>query len=319
MKTDGETNNFQYGHGLQICEEISKNYDWLVSYSLSNNDDKLCLEDNKNRCCRFCGKSFPDVSFREKAHIIPEFMGNKKLFSKYECDDCNHYFSKFETEFAEFMLLHNSLSGTRSKKNKIPKYKKIGQPIMENTPELTNITNVHNMDINNIEKKGLNIPFNRSYIPEYIYRCLVKIAISIIPENKLDSYKDTISWLMDLKKESNVPPSMIFSNYPFSYKMEEIFCTILERKESCTENFPFSIFFLSYNNFGFQIYIPNTSKEFLGKEINGVPFYVPMSLDLNPTYFESRVNIYTDLSLRQKKTDVVIFNFSSEHYKIIDN
>ena len=42
-----------------------------------------------DRRCRFCGRGIPDVTFRRDAHAVPEFLGNKSLFSMNECDDCN--------------------------------------------------------------------------------------------------------------------------------------------------------------------------------------------------------------------------------------
>jgi len=297
--------------------ETLRNYSLIKGYKFSKNNDKEFLSDSVINCCRFCGRSFPVVSFKEEAHVIPEFIGNKKLFSKFECDECNHFFSKYETEFAEYMLPHNALSGTVSKKNKIPKFKKKGQPLIENTPESINISDVINMDLSNINGKGLDINIKISpYIPEYIYRCLVKIAISIIPESKLRNYKDTISWLMNVDQEASIKPFMVFSMYPFQYKMEEIFCAVFERLDSCLDKVPFSIFVLSYKNFAFQICLPNTLKEFVGDQINGTPFIFPTRLDFNQNCLERRTNHIIDLSCKEKKSEIVNYNIKSDEYSI---
>jgi hypothetical protein len=49
-------------------------------------------KNKSERKCRFCGKSNPEVSFKKKAHLIPEFLGNKMLLSDFECDSCNYEF-----------------------------------------------------------------------------------------------------------------------------------------------------------------------------------------------------------------------------------
>ena len=53
---------------------------------------KIMLGDTQNRVCRFCGKRSPEVTFESEAHAIPEALGNKSIFSAYECDVCNHMF-----------------------------------------------------------------------------------------------------------------------------------------------------------------------------------------------------------------------------------
>ena len=44
--------------------------------------------------CRFCNKTKDDgASFKKKAHILPEQVGNKLIVSHSECDDCNVLFA----------------------------------------------------------------------------------------------------------------------------------------------------------------------------------------------------------------------------------
>ena len=85
---------------------------------------KLC--DNENvgeRKCRFCGKSKPEVSFRNTAHAIPEFLGNKSLISMNECDICNEFFAnEYEDHLAKWFGPARSLCQMRGKKG-TPKYK----------------------------------------------------------------------------------------------------------------------------------------------------------------------------------------------------
>lgn len=41
--------------------------------------------------CIWCGKSFPEVSFVDRPHIVPQKLGGNEI-GKDVCDECNHYF-----------------------------------------------------------------------------------------------------------------------------------------------------------------------------------------------------------------------------------
>jgi len=41
------------------------------------NDNRKNLKLKNERTCRFCGKTYPEVTFSKKAHLIPESIGNK--------------------------------------------------------------------------------------------------------------------------------------------------------------------------------------------------------------------------------------------------
>ena len=60
-------------------------YDGLGQWILQPGK-KFFLGDKANRQCRFCEKRSPEVTFRKKAHAIPELLGNKSLITYYECD-----------------------------------------------------------------------------------------------------------------------------------------------------------------------------------------------------------------------------------------
>lgn len=297
--------------------EILKDYNILATKRFKKEDNKEFLVDSTPNICRFCGKSHPEVDFKYEAHTIPEFMGNKNLFSKFECDTCNkNYFSLFENEMANYMLPHNVLSGTKSKNNKISKYKQKDQPQIINKPEKIFISKVPDSVIKEASSDSLDIKIKTpSFIPEYIYRCLVKIGISIIPERNLNVYKNTISWLMDLNLESNLKPFMLFSLYPFHLQTNEIACAILERKDDCIKNFPHSILFLSYKNFAFQTLIPYSLKEKIGIGIKAIPFVYPMTFDLNKNFEGMRSYNYIDLSSKEKtRNEIVTYTITGERH-----
>jgi hypothetical protein len=82
--------------------------------------DKIFLGDKQNRRCRFCGKTEPEVSFRNDAHALPECTGNKSLFTYYECDVCNKAFGDgCDNDFGNWSLPMRTMSRIRGK-NGIP-------------------------------------------------------------------------------------------------------------------------------------------------------------------------------------------------------
>ena len=55
--------------------------------------------------CRFCGKTQDEVTFDNKSHVVPKFLGNFLVISNFECDKCNSFFSKYETELEKFIKI----------------------------------------------------------------------------------------------------------------------------------------------------------------------------------------------------------------------
>jgi len=298
---------------IKDIEAILNDYNLIVSKRIKiNNNENISREfltDSTHKKCRFCSESYPIVKFEKDAHAIPNFMGNNKLFTKYECDSCNIYFSRFENEMANFMLPNNTISGTKGK-NGIPKYNQKGQPIIEIQKDKVLIKDASNSIFDNPKEIDLKIKLP-TYIPDYIYRCLIKIGLSIIPESNLSEYRETINWLMDKKLDSNIKPQMIFSMYSFNLQMDEIVCSILERKEFCTKQMINSILFISYKNFAFQTYIPYNSKEKINVSLNPFPYVIPTTLDLNKEI--ERNYSLIDLSSKEKKiNDFITLNISND-------
>jgi hypothetical protein len=290
---------------LRTLDSILEDYSISFSERINKESPIKILSTSKHNTCRFCGRSFPAVTFNNKAHTPPELTGNKKISSIYECDSCNKdYFSKFENELANFLLPFSTLSGKKVKKNKVPKYKQTGEPVINHVHDLISISNIDDNRINRLSDNCIEIVIKiPSYIPEYVYRCLVKICLSFIPEIKLPIYELTIKWLMNLNQESNMRPGMLFSIYPNNLQLNDISLILFERKDDCIKNIPHSIFCLSYNNYTFQIYIPYCTKEKVNISLNGFPFILPTPIDLyNDSEIIRTVHVF-DLSSQQRKTN----------------
>ncbi len=296
---------------LRDLKALTDEYDILISTEIDYNrpQPKIYLSDIVRKKCRFCKKEFPDVKFSSIAHAIPEFTGNKNLISKFECNNCNQFFSKLESEFANFMLPYNALGGVKKKGNNPTKYKQdiiIHHP-KENTIQVDNFPQELHPDTKEVDLK-LNIP---SYIPDYIYRCLVKIGLTLIPENVIEKYQETLAWLMDISSNTTFPASTIFSVFPFSNPHNKIRCVVFSKKEVVNREIPNTLLILSYQNFSFQTFFPVQISE---KKDTLLPFpvIIPTPLDLNLNLTQEVVRKLVDLSKKGKvNSESAEFNIKS--------
>ena len=109
----------------------NQHYDPLV-WHLHSGMNKRVLGNKENQVCRFCGKSKPEVLFRSEAHAIPESLGNKILFTNYECDTCNKFFGEtIENDFGKWSKPYRTFARIRGKKG-VPTLKELGWRIEYN-------------------------------------------------------------------------------------------------------------------------------------------------------------------------------------------
>jgi hypothetical protein len=267
---------------------LDENYIPLVDYHL-NQEGKIFLGDKDNKKCRFCGKSEPETTFSNVSHAIPEFTGNKKLIAYNECDVCNSKFSKLlENHMANYMNLLHTFSQVRGKKG-VPSFKTIHNKKSRVDVGSTNVEveNHEGDSIATIDEINKTITFTAkkaSYVPIAIYKCLTKMALTIMPENELDNFKTTMKWIneedhaashLDLKALfalMSFAPGAI--PYPFTS------CMLFKRKDNPTEDVPYMLFLLAYGNFAFQIYLPLSSEDKKYQGSNFEMVFIPTPIDM---------------------------------------
>lgn len=66
------------------CKFFNANYNAVYTYLQSQGRTQPII-DSSEKVCRFCGKRFPEVKFKQKAHAIPELIGNKEFVLYNEC------------------------------------------------------------------------------------------------------------------------------------------------------------------------------------------------------------------------------------------
>jgi hypothetical protein len=272
----------------EIMIFIEQNYTPLIHYHLIDGE-KIYLGNKENRKCRFCGESKPVVKFKKTAHAIPEFTGNKRLFSYYECDTCNGKVSSLmESHMANYMNIWHTFSQVRGK-NGVPSFKTNAKKSrVDISDEQMNIENHNGDNIIEFDKpnKQMKVTAKRaSYIPIAVYKCLTKMALSIIPESELGNFRTTFKWLQEEKHNeseynlNNLP--LLFSFVPGIHPFNFHTCYLFKRKENHIANVPYLMFLLAYSNYSLQIYIPLCSedKKLIGKQMT--MRFIPTPFDLD--------------------------------------
>src|SRR5690606_25855021 len=86
---------------------------------LKDQDNSQQIRIGTRGTCRFCGESDRTL-FRNTAHTVPRALGNSRLVSLDECDNCNTTFGRYEDHLVRFFGPYLSLVGLVSDK-KAPK------------------------------------------------------------------------------------------------------------------------------------------------------------------------------------------------------
>ena len=219
----------------------------IKCYTSVHNKRYFGEKNKKLRVCRFCGKSFPAVSFTDLAHSIPLAIGNHIFYNNYECDTCNHFCGEvIEPHLINWlgcMLLFSQTSG----RNGIPKLL-FEKGLMEYDKENNVIVIVQKKNdifFNDTLDDEAMTPLiqlgeGTGYIPAFVYRALVKIAIGFFPEQYMGKFKNTINWLLDVTKIKKLPKiAYSISQIPCNNPQPEIALYI--RKGDEFSNLPFAV------------------------------------------------------------------------------
>ena len=220
-----------------------------------------------DRICRFCGKKEPEVKFSNKSHAISECLGNKSLICNEECDNCNDKFSMtIEADIAKmltFILTLHSIPGKRGlRKTKGRNFK---MSLDQHTAKDDNIGTLKiefnsDLQINNENFIKKSIPLdlsNQKYIPQNIYKCLCKYVVSILNNDKLTYFQDTILWINSATKYRKLPMVAI-GNSTNTLNHPVILISIRKNDDY---RYPYCFAILSIANTAFAFIIPFSSKD----------------------------------------------------------
>ena len=227
---------------------------WLLfepeSHFHSPSNKKVILGEKTGQQCRFCNRD-STTTFKMKAHVIPEFMGNKVLMSNFECDECNSIFSKYETALSDYGGIMNTLSLLKGKKG-VPKFKSKNEKLRVKFNSNENQLNVKAMAMNvplgtarkdwaqyvkdfKISEDNKTITFKTNkptYIPRHVLNALVKIGFSFLHPTNLFKFEKTRKWLINEINDNSIDNHPLFHIYKRHGKFLRSPVVILARKKN---------------------------------------------------------------------------------------
>ncbi|PFC27710.1 HNH endonuclease [Bacillus thuringiensis] len=271
---------------------LNKNYDvhYLDTRSIKQKT-YLRSEPSSPRVCRFCGKSQNEVKFKKDAHAIPHMLGNQYLLSKDECDVCNQYFSQLENDLGNYTLFIRSIQGQKGKRS-YPKFKrndiKVETVLHEEKEELKKRLKISNqLGSDRVkeheETNSMIITGDQdSYTPIAVYKCLVKVALTILPDTQIKYFSETIKWILERDHSKGNPNSdlLMFESLISPGFFESPYILLHLRKENSLTNLPYAICKIYFGYFMYQFYIPMCEED-KNKRLDFRPLIVESSVMRN--------------------------------------
>ena len=212
--------------------------------------------------CRYCGES-DAKKFRNRAHTFPEFFGNKTLFSRDECDGCNKTFSGYENALATLIHPLRTLGGVRGKTGSPQLGLSGSAATMQTRPGAPRSMRIqtHGLDFRDVisfdgNSGHLRLSFpvpNASYVPAFAFKALVKMGLSILPQEELSNFSKLIFWLQG-NSEATPPRNLqvVTSRANIINPVEIIQGVLLKRADS-DDSLPRIIFLFSAGALCFQV------------------------------------------------------------------
>lgn len=245
---------------LESSQYFASKYN-LIGFYYPPDQKSTDLKQASARKCLFCDKSVPDTTFKSEAHLIPELLGNKTWLSDFECDVCNSYFDReCENDLTNYLGITRTLQKTQGKRG-VPSYTSL-KGVVSASNELVNnkdsiLINRRNPENNFIEyvkeesRVILRVPKN-SFRPLRVYKALMKIALSVLPEPLAYEYYQLATKFL-LERNISVLSGLIvtvhqlplFVNYPphalLFEKKEKSECIHTHVVNFYVNNFQFSL------------------------------------------------------------------------------
>lgn len=238
--------------------------------------------------CRFCGKAEPEVSFKDEAHAIPAAFGNTGLFSRYECDACNHLFGEgIENQLGNWSKPMRTLGRIRGRSG-VPSIKQPGSEpgwrvdYADGGFKLKEYEDDPKFTIDQ-ENKQLRFDLHRdTYTPVAVLKGLVKIGLTLLPEAELVNFKSAFAWIKEADHSKPfVTEFPIYRTFiPGPVRNDLIFLMLLRRR-SGIDTVPYACLIFSYGHEVLQVFLPSPEQDACihGKELQFPAFPNPGTAD----------------------------------------
>lgn len=163
-------------------------------------------KDKTKRVCRFCHQSqATGAKFTMDAHTISESMGNKRIFSCEECDICNDRLgSSVEQDFGEMHRFERCFYGIKGKEG-VPVVRGDNFTMENHDGKPLNIMLINEGDNPSSDLADLELKYTSRYNPQNIYRCLVKYALGVMPQEYVCHFYEVGDWIRNQSSLAKLP------------------------------------------------------------------------------------------------------------------
>lgn len=277
-ETDSAQRRAEINNILDKCLEwFEARYDIISFFGFRPGSKRVYLGDKAKKLCRYCGRTSPEVKFRNLAHAIPDQVGNNWLFDYEECDTCNADFAKrIENDFGKWTLPWRSL-GLIKGKGGVPSIESNDKKFridatVASTPAETGTRAVrhglkilmgvsdarHELDE---ETQTVKLTVDRpAYVPMGVFKCLVKMAIAVMPPEEGQRCAHLKNWILQpthtFESYPYRPLSILYQFAPGPLPNDRLACWLLRRKPDGPDDCLYMQFVLQLSNHVFQIALP---------------------------------------------------------------
>ncbi|UWE16090.1 HNH endonuclease [Herbaspirillum huttiense] len=230
-------------------------------------EEEVLLGANEPQICRYCGKSVPNVSFDQKAHAMPGLIGNQWLFDLLECDQCNALFgATIDAHFGRWSASWRALERTPNREGTSPKYSTRDGTIhieSDDSNRMTIVQGVSEAGRYTIDPETRIVDFKltrRGFAPSGVFKCLVKMAISVAPPEVSESLKHLKAWIRGDAESSETFAEVLLVLFiqtrPTIYAPGRFDFQLLRRKPEASTDSPYMFFRLRFGGRAYQIALP---------------------------------------------------------------
>jgi len=313
-------------HTLHAIDELAQeqlaflaNYDIQRVIVANQKNDKVKLKAKQDRVCRFCNKAYPEITFENIAHLIPKSWGNTNLKSDFECDTCNNKFSLFETDFGSFLGIYRAFNAINDRKIKFKSNTIVAKEITLSTgKKVTWIINQNqqqrsfSLDLETGQGKATF--FKPTYTPLNIYKLLLKIGLSCLPETEAKLYPHLLAGLNGDHDHLLVPFAEKVSIYELNLQVASPRVFVFKKKDARYKNVThhIQIYFREFiYMFPLPLFIPDLQNGLYKDGTLDINFCPPLLLD-PPGEFIQYHRDFIGLSSTNKERQEEELNFGSE-------
>lgn len=251
---------------------LTKNLnDFFSSYQIEATltpSTEMTLKLPSERKCRFCGRE-GGHSFLNEAHLIPRLLGNETLLSDFECDPCNKHFSRIESHLTNYLGIQRTLWGLNNPQSNIPTFTspdqlRAGKEKFYGAKSVGISRNIKVDSFKIDDKAGkVEIVFKKnSYIPLFVYKTLIKIALSTISPGDVENYSYAFKFLKSKELDNIVSgyAKVLCYTSPPHVRVQHPVATLFKRSNEGV-SLPAHVFMLSFENIVYQFPIPFNNQD----------------------------------------------------------